>query len=501
MFRRLAFSTTLLGLSLSAIPVPCSAAQLGDVEHIIVIYLENHSFDNLFGFFPNADGIAAAGATEIQFDPDGHPYPFLPRVLKRAGNQAEIDCRFPKNLPNQPFNIDAFVPIGEATGDLLHRFYDQQEQIDGGLMDKFAAYSDARGLAMGFYDGSKTKLWEYAKRYTLADHFFHAAFGGSFLNHFWFICACTPRYEGVPPDAIKAKFDANGHIFQLGQPPGVIRTDLVSPQGYAVNTMFPQFGPHPENPPPPPPLDNFLPPIDSKKVPTIGSRLSGKNVSWAWYAGGWDDAVAGHPSKDFQFHHQPFAYFDNYKDLLEQRHLLDARDFIWDIVHGTLPQVAFYKPIGKLNEHPDYTNVLNGDEHLDKVLRLIEQSPIWSKSIVIVTFDENGGYWDHVPPPVIDEWGPGMRVPTVIISPFAKKGFIDHTIYDTTAILKLIETRFGLEPLGKRDKCSKDMNAAFEFEGWVSAPPDCESKPAAEAKPESAPAPQAQPKPEAEPKP
>jgi phospholipase C len=87
-------------------------------------------------------------------------------------------------------------------------------------MDKFAAYSDARGLAMGFYDGSKTKLWEYAKRYTLADHFFHAAFGGSFLNHFWFICACTPRYEGVPPDAIKAKFDANGHIFQLGQPPG-----------------------------------------------------------------------------------------------------------------------------------------------------------------------------------------------------------------------------------------------------------------------------------------
>ena len=76
-------------------------------------------------------------------------------MLKRAGNQAEIDCRFPKNLPNQPFNIDAFVPIGEATGHLLHRFYDQQEQIDGGLMDKFAAYSDARGLAMGFYDEAR----------------------------------------------------------------------------------------------------------------------------------------------------------------------------------------------------------------------------------------------------------------------------------------------------------------------------------------------------------
>jgi phospholipase C len=101
-----------------------------------------------------------------------------------------------------------------------------------------------------------------------------------------------------------------------------------------------------------------------------------------------------------------------------------------------------------------------------------------------------------VPPPVIDEWGPGMRVPTVIISPFAKKGF-DHTIYDNTAILKLIETRYGLEPLGKRDKCSKDLTAAFQFEGPASASPDpdCEKKPEGEPKPETPPAPKAEPKP------
>lgn len=170
MFRQLPFAATLLGAFVGALPVPCSGAQLSDVEHIIVIYLENHSFDNLFGFFPNADGIAAAGATKIQVDPDGHPYTFLPPVQhlvkKPDGTKgAEVDDRFPDNLPNQPFSIDAFVPIGEATGDLLHRYYDQIEQIDGGRMDKFAAYSDARGLAMGFYDGSKTKLWDYAKRY------------------------------------------------------------------------------------------------------------------------------------------------------------------------------------------------------------------------------------------------------------------------------------------------------------------------------------------------
>jgi acid phosphatase len=464
MFVRFLLGAFLTFVAFGAFLPQCSAAQLSDVEHIIIIYLENHSFDNLFGFFPNADGIAAAGATKIQVDPDGRPYTFLPRVQrlvkKPDGTKAsEIDLRFPDSLPNQPFSIDAFVPIGAATGDLIHRYYDQIEQIDGGRMDKFAAYSDARGLAMGFYDGSQTKLWDYAKRYTLADHFFHAALGGSFLNHFWMICACTPRYENAP-DAIRAKFDANGHISQLGQT-GVLRTDLVSPDGYVVNTIFPQFGPHPENPPPP--FDNFLPPIESKTVPTIGSRLSDKKITWAWYSGGWDAAVAGHPSKDFQFHHQPFAYFDNYEDLMRGRHLLDARDFVWDIVHDTLPQVVFYKPIGELNEHPDYANVLEGDEHLDKVLHLIEQNPAWSKSIVIVTFDENGGYWDHVRPPKIDQWGPGMRVPTVIISPFAKKGFIDQTVYDTTAILKLIEIRFGLDPLGERDKNAKDMTAAFDF--------------------------------------
>jgi acid phosphatase len=128
-------------------------------------------------------------------------------------------------------------------------------------------------------------------------------------------------------------------------------------------------------------------------------------------------------------------------------------------------QVIFYKPSFKLNEHPGYANVLEGDKHVGDLLCEIEKSSVWSNSIVIVTFDENGGFWDHVPPPVIDRWGPGTRVPTVIISPFAKKGFIDHTTYDTTAILKLIEKRFGLPALTDRDKKSKDLTNAFNFDG------------------------------------
>ncbi len=94
---------------------------------------------------------------------------------------------------NEPFPIDTFVHVTEKTSDMVHKFYQQQEQINGGRNDRFAAVSDAGGLVMGYYKGAEQKLWELAKEYTLADHFHHAAFGSSFLNHFWLVCACTPR--------------------------------------------------------------------------------------------------------------------------------------------------------------------------------------------------------------------------------------------------------------------------------------------------------------------
>jgi phospholipase C len=112
-----------------------------------------------------------------------------------------------------------------------------------------------------------------------------------------------------------------------------------------------------------------------------------------------------------------------------------------------LPQVTFYKPQGNLNEHPGYANVLSGDEHVADVIAHLEKSPQWAHMLVIVTYDENGGFWDHAPPPKGDRWGPGTRVPTLIVSPFAKKNYIDHTFYDTTSILRLITRRFDLPQL------------------------------------------------------
>jgi phospholipase C len=323
-------------------------------------------------------------------------------------------------------------------------------QIDGGRMDKFAAYSGAGALPMGYYEGGKMKLWQWARRFTLADRFFHAAFGGSLLNHFFLICACVPRYENAPKSLV-ARLDAEGRL--IGS-----RPDKVTPDGYVVNNMEPWSRPHQ-------PIADPMKLIPPQDMRTIGDALSEKGIDWAWYAGGWNDALAGRSEALIYFHPQPFVYFRNYgKDTSARRkHLKDESDFEQAIRHGDLPPVTFYKPASEFNEHPGYAEIMAGDAHLDRLLHAIEASSIWRDAVIIVTYDENGGYWDHVPPPKIDRWGPGTRVPTLVLSPFAKKGFVDHTIYDTTSILRLIEKRFGLDPLGARDRNAGDLTHALDF--------------------------------------
>ena len=428
---------------------PKPVAGLDRVNHIIVIYLENRSFDQLYGLFPGADGVADAGAAAVQFDKEGKPYDKLPPVLNTNFRPAQVDARFPQDLPNKPYRAEAYAGLSQVTGDAWHRYYQEQMQIDGGKMDRFVAFSDAGALVMSTYDGASAPLWSYAQRYTLMDHFHHAAFGGSFLNHFYLVCACAPRYESAPKDMV-AVLDDKGAMVKDGS---------VTPDGYAVNTMFPFKGPHPAS------VADSAKLLPLQTLPTIGDRLDEKGVDWAWYSGGWDAAVAGKPGPTFQFHHQPFAFFDKYAlgTPGASAHLKDEADFIDGIEKGALPPVAFFKPSGEDNEHPGYTNVLAGEYHTALLLRLIERSPLWKDSVVIITYDENGGMWDHVAPPVVDQWGPGTRVPTLVISPFARRGFVDHTVYDTTAILKLIETRYALAPLASRDAASGDLTSALDL--------------------------------------
>ncbi len=202
-----------------------------------------------------------------------------------------------------------------------------------------------------------------------------------------------------------------------------------------------------------------------QSLPTIGDRLSDAGVSWAWYAGGWEEALAGNPAPTFQFDHQPFVYFRKYAPDTPERekHLKDEKDFLAALQDETLPAVSFIKPLGKYDEHAGYSTVMAGEQHAADLIERVKHSPYWEKTAVIVAYDDFGGWYDHVAPPKVDRWGPGGRVPMLVISPHARKGFVDHTLYDHTSILRFIEWRYGLEPLAERDAEANNLLAAFDF--------------------------------------
>ncbi len=437
-------------------------AGLDRVRHIVVLYLENRSFDNLYGLFPSAEGLQNLDRIAPQVDEHGEPYKTLPRALDstlrtpdlKEDDPSPVDPRIPANLPNHPFRIDSFVPLDARSGDLVHRFLTEQRQIHGGKMDRFIVEGNTGSLPLGYYDGSSLAMWNLAQEFTLADHFFHAAFGGSFLNHFWLICACSPEIRPEDWAILDHKMLGNPSAFPPQDP------EIWDDHGHfwAVNTMESVFPPHHRNIP----AHRLLP---AQTHATIGDRLSEKRISWAWYAGGWADAVSDHADSTFQYHHQPFAYFAAYGSDTPGRaeHLKDENEFLRAIDANTLPSVVFWKPLGRDDEHPGYAAILAGDRKAAEMVEKIRNSPAWGSTIIIVTHDENGGTWDHVAPPRIDRWGPGTRVPAIVISPFARKGFVDQTTYDTASILKLIEERFGLQPLGDRDARADGLSNAFDF--------------------------------------
>jgi LPXTG-motif cell wall-anchored protein len=446
----------LIATMLVGIGTPALAQSTNPINHVIVIFQENWSFDSLYGKFPGANGIANAGDALKQVDKNNQPLTSLPQPLDTSKRPPVPDARFPANMPVQPFDFSKYVPPDQKIGDMVHRLYQEQYQIDGGKMDKFVTWSDNGGQVMGYYDATNMPEGKLAQQYTLADNFFHAAYGGSFLNHIWLICACSPKWPNAPASRV-AQLDANGVMVKDGS---------VTPDGYAVNTSFTVNTPHPSN------ITDTTQLVPQQTSLTIGDRLSDKNISWGWFSGGWNDALAGKPDPLFQFHHQPFAYFANYADGTPGRaaHLHDEQDFLAALTNNGLPSVSFVKALGPNNEHPGYASLLQGQKHVADLVQAIQKSQYWADTAIIITYDENGGLWDHVAPPKLDQWGAGTRVPAIVISPYAKKGFVDHTQYDTTSILKFIEDRWGLEPLGTRDAGANGLTNAFDFSQKPGAP-------------------------------
>ena len=504
---------------------------LDNITNVVVIYAENRAFNNLYGTFPGANGIANALKNYIpQKDRDGvtvlSQLPPAWGGLSAAGQTPAITQAMTTNVwNNRPFQIDAATPAWGATDangnslqakqslitrDLYHRFFENGMQINGGKNDMFVADADAGGLVMGYYDGSAMQMWRLAKQNVLADNFFQGAFGGSFLNHQYLICACVPtvpaatvaangmsintldaaatlHFNGVPQLAAKptqAASALNGAT--------AYKTGNIAPLDYfgagdgyrAVNTMQPAFQPSGNAPSD----DNGNSPLyaDPKAATTLPAQtqttiadlLSAKQIDWAWYAQGWKaatDASYTYNSAtgtftsaktiyyansfgtsdathlDLQAHHHPFNYFKRFDPVTGAQdraaHLKDYDDLVADAQSGALPPVAFYKPAGFDNQHAGYASVADGDAHIADLIAKLQASPQWKHMLVVVTYDENGGFWDHVAPPAGDLAGPGTRIPALIISPHAKKGTVDHTAYDTASVLRFITHRYSLPVL------------------------------------------------------
>jgi acid phosphatase len=484
----------------------------GGYTNLVVIYEENHSFDNLYGQWGRVggrvvDGLQNAGGSTTQVAQDGTPYGCLLQndVNLTSPSPLATTCTDPahgvpaSHFRNSWFTIDRFIrptdttcPApgvfapngvlkgtglpGGCTRDLVHRFYQEQYQIDGGKQDRYVTGSDAVGLTMGRYATQSLPVYRYlhskgAPNYVVADRFFQAAFGGSFLNHQYLIAARAPvDTGGALPKAENSVIDSNGMptsypLYTTTNPAALDKQLTVACSNgaafnysaacgnIAVNTVQPSSAPSGGG--------AKIPLIDDAVYPNIGDRMTDAGVSWNWYSGGWDAAAAGNPGPLFQYHHQPFNYFKNYAVGGKGRsHLQDETRFFAAAKAGTLPQVSFVKPYGAENEHPGYASEPDGSDHLVDLLKAITSGPQAKKTLIVVTYDEFGGQWDHVSPPTVDKWGPGTRIPALVLSAGMVKSGVDSTTYDTTSIMATIEHSFGLPPVAPRDAGATDLSAA-----------------------------------------
>ena len=453
---------------------------------MVVIYQENVSFDHYFATYPNAANTA------------GEPR-FVAAKNTPSVNGLNESLLSPNN-PNlaQPFRL---ARSQAQTCDQDHGYTDEQKAFDSGLMDKFvqtvgrgtaacADYGKGPGLVMGYYDGNTvTGLWNYAQHYAMSDNSYGTTFGPSAPGALNLVSGQTHGFART-----SSAVTANGSIVGDPQPAG----DVCDSRDSTTAT-------------------------DSNNK-NIGDLLNAKSVTWGWFQGGFANCaskhsdVAGVSSTDYIPHHEPFQYYASTANPTHAppssvaeighagvaNHQYDLTDF-WSAVDAkNMPSVSFLKAAGYQDGHAGYSTPLDEQQFVVSTINRLQKTPDWKSTAVIIAYDDSDGWYDHQMSPIVnqsndpgvdalaggtscgtgaplggypDRCGHGPRLPLLVISPYAKSNFVDHTVTDQTSILKFIEDNWktGRVGNGSFDANAGSLGNLFSFTGDERGPENSRS--------------------------
>jgi phospholipase C len=393
---------------------PVSGAPL-PIKHVIIIMQENRSFDEYFGVYPGVNGI-----------PQGV------RLTVSPGSSQTV----PPYLETNP------NPKGGP-----HSWEAAREAYDNGKMDGFVWTSGQN--AMGYYDYHMLPYyWTYASNYVLFDNFFESVLSYSLPAHLYLVAGQSGGYvTGKAPGVFDIKT-----IMQELQPAGI------SWKYYVGTTFSGQFSPALVNEDPDP-TDNWV----------LGNVWLNNTDN----AGGGSSSQATSPDaaqtpKYGLWNLLPhIAAIMNNPDLLS--HDVAGSEFYGDVQSGNLPQVSWVMPAPSVSEHPNAGPEL-GQKYAVGLVNTIMQSQYWKDSAIFVVWDDWGGFYDHVPPPMVDQYGLGFRVPALLISPYARQNYVSHRLYEFSSFLTLIEDQFGLQALTNRDTSANSFSDEFDFSQAARSP-------------------------------
>jgi phospholipase C len=375
------------------------------IQHVIVVMQENRTFDNYFWTFPGILGYNSSLCMPLR-----PAAPSLGCVKPHLANSTAL------------------------SGDLPHTWTSSWAAYNNGSMNGFLAAAGDNPAVMNYYDNRTIpNLWTYAKDYVLADQFFSSVKSYSQPNHWYMIAGNSPQVSLLQGSAQEKKACYDSQTKQL-----TLATCAYIDQAQEIQTM--------------------------------ADVLNAHGISWKYYdtpipqgatlAAAIEGTCKG--CDPWNYWNPLDAKNSSYTDSSYTRNIVARQQLLWDIDNGTLPQVSWVIPSAQISDHPP-ANITLGMWWITDVVDSVMQSRYWQNTAVVVLWDDYGGFFDTVVPPTVDGYGLSFRVPALIISPYARAGFIDHTVYDFESTLKFIEWRFGLPALTQRDAGANNLLSAFDF--------------------------------------